>query len=92
MPVGINLTLPASMHAALSSQTTWLCAQELYRMVEREERGSGALQRVIKRFLGTASWRQVAQPLLPLLPDAQLLRALTHALPDGPPGMRAPSR
>ena len=55
-------------------------------MLECGERGAGALERLLRGFVESASWRQVMQPLLPLLPEAELLRCLTHALPATPAG------
>jgi hypothetical protein len=89
-PFGVDCNLLFWHHAGrINRQVGVVAPKELYSVVEREQRGSGALRRALQRFLGGASWRLVAAPLLPLLPGARLLRALTHALPDAPPGMHA---
>ena len=81
-----NAASPKYGHAD-PEEASAIVLQELYGVIAYQERGTGALRRALERWLASASWRQVAAPLLPLLPEADLLRALTHALPDAPAGV-----
>lgn len=55
--------------------------QALYSILQDDMRGTSELLALIEDYVRAASWQELMQPLLPLLPEEALLRCCTHALP-----------
>lgn len=55
--------------------------QELWSILEDGRRGASELLALVENHVRAASWQELMQPLLPLLPEDALLRCCTHALP-----------
>ena len=55
--------------------------QALWSVLENGRRGSSELLALAEDHVRAASWQELMQPLLPLLPEEALLRCCTHALP-----------
>ena len=56
-------------------------SQALWSTLEDGRRGSSELLALVEDYVRAASWQELMQPLLPLLPEEALLRCCTHALP-----------
>ena len=57
-------------------------------MLEDDLRGCSELMALLEDHVRVASWQELMQPLLPLLPEEALLRCCTHALPVEAPGAK----
>ena len=55
--------------------------QALYGILEDDLRGSSELLALVVDYVRAASWQELMQPLLPLLPEEAVLRCCTHSLP-----------
>lgn len=65
------------------------CMQELYDILENGSRGCSELAQLVKDFVRAASWQELLQPVLPLLPEEAVLQCCTHAMPGNAPGENA---
>ena len=60
--------------------------QALYNILQDDLAGVSKLLDLAEDYVKEGSWRELMQPLLPLLPEESLLQCCTHALPAIAPG------
>ena len=55
--------------------------QAVYNILQDGSRGTSELLDLAEDYVKEGSWRELMQPLLPLLPEESLLQCCTHSLP-----------